>query len=167
MKRYRILKVDLSGDLDIIATNMKTEMQNIFGRRLIHLLIALMLIAQIATPAVVLCHGEDGHVAVELAHHGNCSEDSDDFSGAFGFSDVLSFRGNTGTCIDIPLRNDSVVHYSFSFQKVLGKFFGAFSLTPISKTTSVREMVPSDLSRIDNPIADSAQRALRTVILLI
>ena len=58
-------------------------------------LLAPLLLAQLSLPTVVLCRGEDGHVALEWSHGGQCAPRGRT-SARLGIVD----RGHCGQCID-------------------------------------------------------------------
>jgi hypothetical protein len=58
-------------------------------------LLAPLLLAQLSLPKVVLCRGEDGHVALEWSHGGQCAPHSQ----TNGRVELID-RGHCGQCID-------------------------------------------------------------------
>ena len=63
--------------------------------RVIVWLLAPLLLAQLSLPTVVLCRGEDGHVALEWSHAGECGPDAQNP----GRVEIVD-RGHCGECID-------------------------------------------------------------------
>lgn len=156
-----------------MLNEMKIAKKKMFGRKIINLLLAFFLIAQISTSAFVLCYGENGHIAVEIAHHGSCDQTESNFSVSLNeinnnstSSNPVFFIDTHGSCKDIPFRNDAVIHHSFSFQKIFSKFFSLIFSTPISSLSSSPERASVDLLGFLSPIIDHALFALSTVILL-
>lgn len=72
------------------------------------MIVAIMCIAPFSGGFAVVCHGEDGHVAIEAAVHDHCSEPEVEIS--HGHREQRSCRVNCRKhCSDSPMKSDIAI----------------------------------------------------------
>lgn len=138
--------------------------------------LAILAMSQSVTPTLVLCYGDDGHMAIEIAHMDSCRQASQDFHRQTAGTNaesvsvkVMSPKRHATTCVDIPLGNDVITQQISSFRKSFTHLIRLTLVIPTSSITfSVRRTIQSLLPYfgLSTPTHNSALFSLRTVVLL-
>ena len=120
--------------------------------------------------AAVLCIGQDGHVAIEVAI-GDCCDRYSEASAETSANrhtdaDYVASGSSCGNCIDIPLGGDYLTRQANSTLKKPSPFkVLARSATPLYNSDSVGTY-EEYVTRLGNSVANSL-RSIRTTVLLI
>jgi len=155
------------------------------------ILLAILTMAQSSISALVLCCGDDGHRAIEIAHQQSGQQILRDFhcqtprmdaqtvlarpsltksvSTESVLEKALSPEQPSTTCIDIPLGNDIIVHKIPSLSDSFGH---PMRLTPVLPTSSIdfsatsKSQSSSPFFGVSPPPDTPALSLLSTVVLL-
>lgn len=151
--------------------------------RTLHRIIATLLFIALVPATIVagqmrFCIGEDGHQAVEFAHHPHGSEAQDvggfrlhtvDLSATTVFRDIVPVLVDAGRCLDLPLVTASLAARSSPHGNSVSQTQPEGSaVVPASVPATPSDWISkSSCQGFDYDIADARLEALRTVVLLI
>jgi hypothetical protein len=77
-------------------------------RQIAIMVVVMMCIAPFSGSFAVVCHGEDGHVAIEIAVHDHCDEG--DTKASHGYDEQQAYgTGGHGHCDDVAIKSDIAV----------------------------------------------------------
>ena len=139
---------------------MKTKKHILSLVSLVTLLV--MVISQGLIANWVICHGIDGHVAVEIAHNTCCSH-GDSQSHSKPDNSQSSIDAKPISCIDIDIENHAIVHSINKQRKVFSIFCDQVSNISFFTIANNLRVLLIDLPP---PTGNTALTALRTIVLL-
>jgi hypothetical protein len=156
--------------------------------RILIIPLAVFAITQGALSAMVLCHAEDGHRAIELVHHDPCQQIGQDVAGRTDMAstpsrptapagpaavksvlkNTMSQRPHHSGCVDIPLGHDVISHHIPFSGKSFTQLIRQALVIPISAIhSSARRTVQTAWPHHKaSPPADNSLFSLRSIVLL-
>jgi hypothetical protein len=131
--------------------------------------------AQSSISALVLCCSDDGHRAIEIAHHEAYRQIGQDACGQTARTNdqsvpekAISLGRHSTTCVDIPLGNDVI---AFQISLLIKSFTRLIRLTIVLPTSSITPSVRNKMKSLSphngspTPTGDTTLFSLSTVVL--